>query len=187
MQQLTLTDFLEQCLGGWAIERTYHYLPEHRVERSHTDYEIRPLSAAGRQKVLEDNQQSAADNDDPHLAQADGFYLSFKTLSETGERTAMSLNILFIPTQVLGAVSSGLYLRDRAYEENRPLVSQFRYDAERAEMLMTTPYSRVVSVDSITFLNPNVRVRRIVNYRRPEIGQPTEPLLIGFGLEERVS
>ncbi|WP_218080026.1 phycobiliprotein lyase [Anthocerotibacter panamensis] len=176
---LALTGFFEQCTGRWTIERTYYYLPEMRTERSHTNYYVQPLLPQGRAKVLTDNHQT-----DPGEAIGGGFHLAFDTTSETGEKVAMTLNILFLPTQ--GGDREGLYLRDRAYEEDRPIASQFRYDPERAEMLMTTPYTRVVSVDSITFLNPDLRLRRIINFRKPDHGPLTEPLLIGFGVEQRV-
>jgi hypothetical protein len=53
---------------------------------------------------------------------------------------------------------------------------------------MTTNYTRVVAVDSIALINPQLRIRKIINYQRLEIGQPMERvLLVGFGVEEKVS
>ncbi|WP_287128419.1 phycobiliprotein lyase [Candidatus Cyanaurora vandensis] len=173
---LPLNQFFDLCMGRWTIERTYHYLPEQRSERSHTNYYITPLSDTARAQVLQDNQQTTP------TGYTGGFHLDFDTISETGEKTAMSLNILFVPTQA--DPIEGVYLRDRAYEEQRPIAAHFRYDPDRSEMLMTTPYTQVVSVDSITFVNPDLRLRRILNYRRAPV--LTEPLLIGFGIEQRV-
>jgi hypothetical protein len=52
---------------------------------------------------------------------------------------------------------------------------------------MTTPYTQVVSVDSITLINPNLRVRRILNYQRPAPDRPLDTLrLVGFGVEQKV-
>jgi hypothetical protein len=83
---------------------------------------------------------------------------------------------------------SGNYLRDRAYEEAKPIVANFRFHTENRELLMTTHYSRVVSVDSITLINPKLRIRKILNYRRPEEGQPlSELVLVGFGVEQKTS
>jgi hypothetical protein len=175
---LSLAEFCQLCVGRWSIERTYHYITEQRSERSHTNYDIQVLSPQGRQQVLRDNGQPEP------TGFVGGFHLAFDTTSEHGEKVAMDLNILFLPTR---DENRGLYLRDRAYEEDRPITSEFHYDPQRGEMLMTTPYSRVVSVDSITFINPNTRLRRIINYRRPAVDGPlTEPLLIGFGVEMRV-
>ena len=51
---------------------------------------------------------------------------------------------------------------------------------------MTTHYTRVVSVDSITLINPNLRIRKILNYQRPPEGQPLENVvLVGFGVEQK--
>jgi len=78
-------------------------------------------------------------------------------------------------------------LRDRAYEEAKPTVAHFRFDSSNLELLMTTYYSRVVSVDSITLINPNLRIRKILNYQRPPEGQPLEKLvLVGFGVEQKI-
>ncbi|MDJ0538072.1 MAG: phycobiliprotein lyase, partial [Microcystis sp. M53603_WE2] len=82
----------------------------------------------------------------------------------------------------------GDYLRDRAYEEARPIISAFRFDSTTRELLMTTNYTRSVSVDSITLINPDLRIRKIVNYQRPQEGEPLEKvLLVGFGVECKVS
>jgi hypothetical protein len=53
---------------------------------------------------------------------------------------------------------------------------------------MTTTYTHVVSVDTITLLNPRLRLRQILNYRRPPQGQPLqEVLLVGFGVEQKLT
>ena len=62
-------------------------------------------------------------------------------------------------------------MRDRAtYEEARPIISHFSFNSHTKiapELLMTTNYTRVVSVDSITLTNPTLRIRRILNYAKP--------------------
>ncbi|WP_211172991.1 hypothetical protein [Brasilonema bromeliae] len=38
----------------------------------------------------------------------------------------------------------------------------------------------------LTLINPNLRIRQIINYRRPSVGQPLqEVLLVGFGVEQK--
>jgi hypothetical protein len=82
---------------------------------------------------------------------------------------------------------AGDYLRDRAYEESRPIISQFRFNPETRELLMTTTYTRVISVDSITLVNPKLRIRRILNYYRPTAGELMDQVaLVGFGVEQKV-
>lgn len=70
-----------------------------------------------------------------------GFHLAFQTVSETGEQVGHALNMLFVPKQEIQAEATllvGDYLRDRAYEESRPIVSQFRFDSDTRELMTTT-------------------------------------------------
>lgn len=175
--------FFEHCVGRWSTERTYHYLTQAQVERSHTDFTIAPLTSDQKQKVLSDNQYhpTAVEN-------LPGFHLAFDTVSEAGEQVSQALNLLFVPKFGESVLLTGDYLRDRAYEEARPIVSQFRFDPHNRELLMTTPYTRVVSVDSITLVNPDLRIRKILNYRRPaEAEALSEVVLVGFGVELKTS
>ncbi len=182
----TIDAFFTACLGKWSIERTYHYLgeAEGRIERSHTNYDIRELTGDRVLKVLADNEREP-DTVTTHY----GFYLAFDTVSERGERVQMDLNILFVPGQSEADSIEGDYLRDRAYEESRPMASRFHYDPHRAELRMTTRYTRIVSVDSITLVSPNLRLRQIQNFRRPQFDHlPLQELeLVGFGVEQKVS
>ncbi|MFE4105876.1 phycobiliprotein lyase [Almyronema epifaneia] len=176
--------FFECCVGNWSIERTYHYLAHQTVERSHTEFQVAPIPPALKQKVLEDNQYPLTDG----IENLPGFQLAFQTVSETGEAVSQELRALFVPKQQNGAVLEGDYLRDRAYEEARAIVSHFRYNTETRELLMTTPYTKVVSVDSIKLINPDLRIRQILNYRRPPEGAPLDTLvLVGFGVEQKVN
>jgi hypothetical protein len=54
---------------------------------------------------------------------------------------------------------------------------------------MTTHYQRVVSVDSITLVNPTLRLRRILNYHRPatEDAPLDQIALAGFGVEQKIN
>ncbi len=173
--------FFDQCVGAWKTERTYHYLMNQAVERSHTDFVIDRLRSEQKHKVLADNGY------EPTAVEAlPGFHLAFDTVSETGERVSQALNMLFVPKTEAAELLTGDYLRDRAYEEARPMISQFRFNAETRELLMTTTYTRVISVDSITLVNPRLRIRRILNYRRPAADEPLqEVVLVGFGVEQK--
>jgi hypothetical protein len=180
-------DFFEQCVGRWSSDRTYHYLSEKEIERSHTDFAIFPLTTELKQKVLSDNQYPSASDPAPYP----GFHLGFETISEKGDRVAQSLNMLFvyqppIDQQSSTEVLTGDYLRDRAYEENKPMVAKFNFDPSARELKMITTYTRVISVDTITLVNPQLRVRQILNYVRPAEGQPLNDLsLAGFGIEQK--
>ncbi len=176
--------FFEHCVGNWSTERTYHYLTQNEVERSHTDFQISPLAPELKTKVLFDN----AYGDVKALETLPGFSMAFNTVSEKGEKVSQSLNLLFVIHTETGQYLEGDYLRDRAYEEARPIVSHFKFYPHTKELLMTTNYTHVVSVDSITLINPETRIRRILNYLRPPAGKPLENLgLVGFGVEQKVA
>lgn len=174
--------FFDQCVGAWATERTYHYLHRQEVERSRTEFVIRPLTGEQKAQVLVDNHYAPR----PDVAVLPGFHLAFDTVSEKGEQVSQSLNMLFVVQQAAAGCLLGDYLRDRAYEEATPMIAQFRFDPVQRELLMTTTYTRVIAVDSITLVNPQLRIRKIVTYRRPESGQPLEEVvLVGFGVEQK--
>lgn len=184
MDLADITYFFDCCIGQWSIERTYHYVAQQEVERSHTDFRVDGITPELRRKVLADNGYGSVDDID-HLP---GFQLAFHTVSDKGEEVSQELRALFVPKQQAGTVLAGDYLRDRAYEEDRPIISTFTYDQSNRELLMTTPYTRVVSVDSILLVNPNMRIRRILNYHRPAEGKAMDSLaLVGFGVEQKVN
>jgi CpeS-like protein len=174
--------FFDCCIGAWSTERTYHYLTRQEVERSRTEFIIRTLTPPLKEKVLRDNGRSSQ-----FANSLLGFYLAFQTVSEKGEEVSQDLNMLFVPDQEDAPVLEGAYLRDRAYEEDRPMVAHFRFDPHIQELVMTTTYTEVVAVDSITLINPNTRIRKILTYRRPNAGQSLENLvLVGFGVEQKI-
>lgn len=175
-------EFFDRCVGRWSTERTYHYLTRQEVERSHTDFHIEGISLELKQKVLQDNAYPVLDAVD----RVPGYHLEFQTVSETGETVAQQLNFAFVPTKDRGSYLEGDYLRDRAYEEDRPIISHFRFDKSTRELRMTTRYARVVAVDSITLVNPSLRIRKIVTYQRPADDAPLEDVvLVGFGVEQK--
>ena len=177
-------EFFTCCVGSWTTERTYHYLTSNEVERSHTKFDIAPLDLDKKTKVLTDNQYQNISG----LEALPGFNLGFYTRSEKGEEVSQNLNLLFVPKYEDAMYLEGDYLRDRAYEEARPIISHFRFDRQTRELLMTTNYTRTVSLDSITLINPDLRIRKILNYFRPNEGKPLEKLgLVGFGVEQKIS
>ena len=62
-------EFFDHCVGNWSTERTYHYLTQNEVERSHTDFQVSPLTSELKAKVLSDN----AYNDVKELEMLPGF------------------------------------------------------------------------------------------------------------------
>ena len=183
MNTAIFEQFFNDCVGNWQSDRTYHYLTYREIERSQTTFEVRPLTDEQKAKVLSDNAYGQLNN----LASLPGFNLGFYTISEKGEEVRQNLNLMFVPKSEDNLILEGDYLRDRAYEEARPIVSHFRFNSNTRELLMTTNYTRVVSVDSITLTNPTLRIRRILNYQKPPTGQPLQNVLLaGFGVEQKI-
>ena len=175
--------FFADCVGNWQSDRTYHYLTHKEIERSQTTFEVNPLTDEQKAKVLSDNAYDKLDN----LGELPGFNLGFYTISEKGEEKRQNLNLMFVPQSESGDFLTGDYLRDRAYEEDRPIISHFRFESKTRELLMTTNYTRVVSVDSITLTNPTLRIRKILNYAKPAPGEPLKNVLLaGFGVEQKI-
>ncbi|MEL6928613.1 MAG: phycobiliprotein lyase [Cyanobacteria bacterium J06600_6] len=184
MNTTVFEQFFTDCIGNWQSDRTYHYLTHKEIERSQTTFEVLPLNNEQKAKVLADNAYEKLDN----LETLPGFNLGFYTISEKGEEKKQNLNLMFVPKSESNSLLEGDYLRDRAYEEDRPIISHFSFDSQTRELLMTTNYTRVISVDSITLTNPALRIRRILNYAKPEAGQPPKNVLLaGFGVEQKVS
>lgn len=176
-------DFFTACVGSWQSERTYHYLSDQEVERSKTEFLVKPLSIDIKHKVLQDNKYAVPEN----LETLPGFNLNFYTISQKGEEVQQSLNLLFVPLRENGLFLEGDYLRDRAYEESKPIVSDFSFNRQNNLLLMKTYYTYIVSVDSITLVNPRLRLRQIINYQRPSIGEDLKIItLVGFGVEQKV-
>jgi hypothetical protein len=183
MNTTVFEQFFADCIGNWQSDRTYHYLAHQEIERSQTTFEVQPLTNEQKAKVLVDNAYAKLDN----LESLPGFNLGFYTISEKGEEKKQNLNLMFVPKSEANMLLEGDYLRDRAYEEDRPIVSHFSFDSLTRELLMTTNYTRVVSVDSITLTNPTLRIRRILNYAKPDAGQPLKNVLLaGFGVEQKI-
>jgi len=84
-------------------------------------------------------------------------------------------------------IVTGNYYRDLGYEEKGPVAANFSFDPSIMNLTMTTYYTRVVSVDEIQLINPDLRLRKIVNYKRPSKDDAplSDVLLAGFGVEHK--
>lgn len=208
---LSFQDFFAVCSGLWKTERIYHYTLKSEIERSYTEFRVLPLTPDDKQKLLTpytsgDASMAIA----PTSLQADGngcpgFEIAFDTRSETGEEVSMRLKALFVPdeyittappampapptaAQVLATdeVIQGVYLRDEGYSEAGAIAGRFTYQPTRQTLEMTTYYSRSVAVDQMRLVAPDMRLRTIVTYQRPESGEPPTVInLVGFGVEYR--
>lgn len=147
----------------------------------------------------------------PDAVSVPGFAIAFNTRSETGETVSMSLKALFVPdTRIAsaplpvtlpalpiaaevanepdGEIIQGFYLRNEGYSEAGAIAGRFTYQPTRQTLEMTTFYNRSVAVDQMRLVAPDLRLRTIVTYQRPQPGEvPTAIDLIGFGVEHRQS
>lgn len=209
---LNFGEFFDSCTGVWKTERIYHSLQVGEIERSYTEFRVTLISQAQKQEIL---QQSVLNNfgADPKqlMEQQDkfpGFAIAFDTQSEKGETVSMSLQALFVPDSYIpkhanidllpppltaqvdsaAEVIQGFYLRDQGYSEAGAIAGRFSYQPVRQTLEMTTYYRRSVAVDQMRLIAPDVRLRTIVTYHRPQQGEiPSTIDLIGFGVERRQS
>lgn len=206
---LSFQDFFTACTGIWKTERIYHSILQGEIERSYTQYQVKPLLKAQKQQILADAAKGGLKVD---LAASSsqigcpGFAIAFETVSETGEQVSMSLQAMFIPdayaieqipsqlpplpnaAQVSPTeeIIEGFYLRDEGYSEPGAVKSRFTYLPSRQTLEMITYYRSSVAVDQMRLVEPDLRLRTIITYQRPDINvSPTIIDLVGFGVERR--
>lgn len=206
---LNFSDFFAACTGIWKTERIYHSILQGEIERSYTQYQVTPLADEQKQQML--SLPLGGLKVDTALLQSQeaiypGFAIAFDTVSETGEQVSMSLKALFIPdayaidetasnlppvpsaAQISPTeeVIQGFYLRDEGYSEAGAIKSRFTYLPSRQTLEMTTYYRGSVAVDQMRLVAPNLRLRTIITYQRPDTNvSPTIIDLVGFGVERR--
>ncbi|MUL36134.1 phycobiliprotein lyase [Gloeocapsopsis dulcis] len=209
---LTFPEFFTACSGKWTTERTYLSMPQGSIERSYTEYHVEPITLIDKQRILTLSTQAGIKlevQSSTMQQELPGFAISFDTRSETGETVSMSLQALFVPDMYISAESTaiklpppvaaqvvtepqaeviqGFYLRDEGYSETGTAVGRFTYQPTRQTLEMTTYYRRSVAVDQMRMVAPNLRLRTIITYQRPENVDeiPTTIDLVGFGVEQR--
>lgn len=229
--------FIDFMPGVWNSQRTYHYPgvnddnsksivsdvngtheQQRTREESQTTFEVHSVDAGKIEEVLQSNGiKSSAVLNSWQRDMAAGFRVSFRTIMQSmGVDTPVvsATNLAFIPTSVhVNGLIKGDYFRDLGYEEKGPIKAQFVFSALKMQLVMTTTYTKVFSVDTITLVNPRLRLRQIINYKRPVAGgqsgtgangetdgshqetvrqqqqsmNSSEVVLVGFGTEERGS
>jgi hypothetical protein len=211
---LNFEEFFTACTGLWKTERIYHSIVQGGIERSYTEYTVEALRNEQKQQILSVSAMNGIKVDREQQKDAEsacpGFAIAFDTVSETGERVAMSLKALFVPDAYALTDASiqpsppppvaamvpdseeiirGYYLRDEGYSEAGAIAGRFTYLPTRQTLEMTTYYGRSVAIDQMRIVAPDLRLRTILTYKRPE--QPDQPptiiTLAGFGVERRQS
>jgi hypothetical protein len=204
---LTFQEFFAICNGFWTTERTYHYQPSGEIERSYTEYQVDPLSDVEKRRIITLALPPGTAMIPDYESQCPGFTIAFDTVSETGDRKAMSLIALFVLDQLMPDakfaaplppavaaqiptsdpdIQQGYYLRDEGYSESGAIAGRFTYQPTRRILEMTTVYARSVAVDQMRIISPDTRLRTIVTYQRPiDQSPPSIISLVGFGLERK--
>lgn len=204
---LNFQDFFAACSGKWTIERSYHTLPAGDVERSYTEYRVEPLAHPQKQQILAQAAPAGVKVTTATSDEFPGFAIAFDTRSETGETVSMRLQALFVPDAYISSASTaqklpppiaadvtptedvihGFYLRDQGYSEPGAAVGRFTYQPTRQTLEMITYYRRSVAVDQMRMVAPNLRLRTIITYQRPDNSDqiPSTIDLVGFGMEQR--
>ena len=180
-------EYFSAMKGSWNSDRTYHYVPERRREKSQTTFNVSRLTREQIDDVMKSNGETVTLEPQDYVF-TEGFRVTFLTRMESqGGLVESGTNLAFVPREVdeSNASVKGDYFRDLGYEEKGPIAAKFSFNARRMQLTMTTYYTRVVSVDQIRLINPSVRLREIVNYKRPSVddGPLVDPLLVGFGVE----
>lgn len=182
----SFVQFFRDQSGSWNSERTYHYTTDGKREDSATTFDVSRLTSEQVQEVLSANGDATL-YDDATRQKAQGFQVSFLTrMASQEELVRSSTNLAFIPTMIDRGMVRGKYYRLLGYEESGPQKADFNFDVGKKQLNMITHYTRVVSVDEITLIHPTMRIRKIINFARPEEGHPpTHALLLGFGVEKK--
>ncbi len=207
---LEIQDFFAACVGTWKTERTYHYPLQNEVERSYTEFNVAALKSAEKHQISSAFLPAGCISDRLEIDRSPGFSIDFDTVSEKGERVSMQLQALFVSEHIISTphlipidplapaiplaadiidsseVVRGLYVRDEGYSETGAITGRFTYLPSRQSLEMMTYYSRSVAVDQIRLISPDLRLRTIVTYQRPQPGEvPSVINLVGFGLERK--
>jgi hypothetical protein len=208
---LNFRDFFTACTGVWKTDRTYLWVLQGETERSYTEFRVESLTSDEKQQILSLAQLSGIKVDLGQVQSEEivcpGFAIAFDTVSETGEQLSMSLKALFVPDTYVRLdessakippmpaaaevpeaeeVIQGFYLRNEGYSEAGAVAGRFTYLPTRQTLEMTTHYRRSVAVDQMRLVAPDLRLRTIITYQRPESGEtPTVIDLVGFGVERR--
>lgn len=208
---LRFQEFFTACTGQWKTERTYHSVLEGYVERSYTEFRVEPIAQVQKEQILSLSASNGVKVDFARITDQEvaipGFAIAFDTRSETGETLSMSLQALFVPdkyvfptdllqdlqlpvaaqvAQATEEVIQGFYLRDEGYSETGAVAGRFTYQPTRQTLEMITRYRRSVAVDQMRMVAPDLRLRTIITYERPETESPPSVInLVGFGVERK--
>ena len=146
--------FFRLSCGRWRSQRSSHHLLHRRAEAGGSWIEVVELSP--------DDQRLQAiaglHGQDP-AALVGGCRVTWSgsmAWDKAGEAHAGQSVFALIPTDERGR--AGLLLRDRGYAETAPVAGHFAMDA-RNELVLSTEYETMTSLERFSFAGPDVRLR----------------------------
>jgi hypothetical protein len=146
--------FFRLSCGRWRSQRSSHHLLHRRAEAGGSTIEVVELS-------LDDpllRSIAALHGQDP-AAVVGGCRVTWSgsmAWDKAGEAHAGQSVFALIPTDERGR--AGLLLRDRGYAETAPVAGHFAMDA-RNELVLSTEYETMTSLERFSFAGPDVRLR----------------------------
>jgi len=148
-----LTFFRQSC-GRWRSRRSSHHLLHRRAEAGSSFIEVVALGPEDSRLIA----IASLHGQDPTglVGGCQVRWSGSMAWDKAGEAHEGESVFGLIPTDDLGR--EGLLLRDRGYAETAPVAGRFAMDAHN-ELLLTTDYETMSSVERFSFLGPNVRLR----------------------------
>ena len=146
--------FFRLSCGRWRSQRSSHHLLHRRAEAGGSFIEVVELDAADLRLIA----IAELHGEDP-AALAWGCRVTLNASmawDKAGEAHEGESVLGLIPTD--GQGRQGLLLRDRGYAETAPVAGHFAMD-DRDELLLTTSYETMNSLERFSFAGPNVRLR----------------------------
>jgi len=146
--------FFRQSCGRWRSRRSSHHLLHRRAEAGSSFIEVVALGPEDPRLIA----IATLHGQDPTglVGGCQVRWSGSMAWDKAGEAHEGESLFGLIPTDDLGR--EGLLLRDRGYAETAPVAGLFAMDAND-ELLLTTDYETMSSVERFSFLGPNVRLR----------------------------
>jgi len=146
--------FFRQSCGRWRSRRSSHHLLHRRAEAGSSFIEVVALGPEDPRLIA----IAALHGQDPTglVGGCQVRWSGSMAWDKAGEAHEGESVFGLIPTDALGR--EGLLLRDRGYAETAPVAGRFAMDTHD-ELLLTTDYETMSSVERFSFLGPDVRLR----------------------------
>jgi len=148
-----LAIFRQSC-GRWRSRRSSHHLLHRRAEAGSSFIEVLAIEPEDPRLIA----IATLHGQDPTglVGGCQVRWSGSMAWDKAGEAHEGESLFGLIPTDDLGR--EGLLLRDRGYAETAPVAGRFAMDANH-ELLLTTDYETMSSVERFSFIGPNVRLR----------------------------